>query len=91
MFPLERVHEYYQKRLLERIYQNWKQALTNKLLMQQHEHRLAQLQERILLRWAFEQWKSRTHRFSHLKTVVSLELLSRYERSGGRGTLHAYG
>ena len=26
--------------------------------MQQHEHRLAQLQERVLMRWAFEQWKS---------------------------------
>ena len=28
--------------------------------MQQHEHRLAQLQERVLMRWAFEQWKSCT-------------------------------
>lgn len=25
--------------------------------MRQHEHRLAQLQERIITRWAFEQWK----------------------------------
>jgi hypothetical protein len=52
------VHEYYQKRLIGRIYTNWKQALTRQLLIKQHEHRLAQLQERVLMRWAFEQWKS---------------------------------
>ncbi len=52
------MHEYYQKRLIGRIYTNWKQALTRQLLIKQHEHRLAQLQERVLMRWAFEQWKS---------------------------------
>lgn len=55
---LERVHDYYQKHLVERIYSNWKQALTRKLLIQQHQHRLAQLQEKVLMRWAFERWKS---------------------------------
>ena len=55
---LERVHDYYQRHLLGRIYAGWKQALTRNLLIQQHEHRLAELQERVLKRWAFEQWKS---------------------------------
>jgi hypothetical protein len=58
VFCLERVHEYYQRHLTERIYSNWKQALARKLLIQQNEHRLAQLQKRVLIRWAFEQWKS---------------------------------
>lgn len=55
---LERVHEYYHRRLMERIYSNWREALARKMSMQQNQHRLAQLQTRIVTRWAFEQWKS---------------------------------
>ena len=43
---------------MERIYSNWKQALTRKLLIQQNQHRLARIQEKVLMRWAFEQWKT---------------------------------
>ncbi|CAF5212837.1 unnamed protein product [Rotaria magnacalcarata] len=53
----KRVHDYYQKRLTGKIYAKWKEALTRKFLMQQHQHRLAELQERVLMRWAFERWK----------------------------------
>ena len=50
--------DYYQRQLLGRIYQRWKDALMRKYLIQQHEHRLAQLQEKVLMRWAFERWRS---------------------------------
>lgn len=63
---------------MERIYSNWKQALARKVLMQQNEDRLAQLQERILTRWAFEQWKSCLN-ISHLQTLFLHEILFRYE------------
>lgn len=55
------MQEYYHRRLMERIYSNWKQALARKISMQQNEDHLAQLQQRILTRWAFEQWKSCMH------------------------------
>ena len=56
---LERVEDYYHRHLTGRIYNHWKEALTRKYLIQQHEHRLAQLQENVLMRWAFERWKTR--------------------------------
>lgn len=61
--PSERVQDYYQRRLVGRIYAQWKEALTSQLLIQQHEHRLAQLRERVLLRWAWERWKYCSYRW----------------------------
>lgn len=55
---LVRIQDYYERRLTERTYHHWKQALTRKILVQRNKYRLEQLQEQILMRWAFEGWKS---------------------------------
>ena len=63
-FRSERVEDYHRRRLLGRVYAQWKEALTSQLVIQQHEHRLIELQERVLLRWAWERWKSCSYRLS---------------------------
>ncbi|CAF1495253.1 unnamed protein product, partial [Didymodactylos carnosus] len=53
-----RVHKYYQHHLVEKYYLNWRQCYTHRLKINQNQQRLNELQKQILLRWAFNNWKT---------------------------------
>ncbi|CAF0723917.1 unnamed protein product [Didymodactylos carnosus] len=71
-----RVYKYYQHHLVEKYYSNWRQCYVRHLTVNQNQQRLNELQRKILLRWALNNWK--THLLGLAEEKETLKMAEQY-------------